>query len=450
MIRIHASSTPPLRSAWVGASLPIVLACVLGISLASPSGSLAIALPPGARAEEPETEPEKSAQEAAEETAEPADSRWMFTWDNSFKLTRADGQVALKWGGRIQNDWAFYDGDEAVEARVGELEDGTEFRRARLYVSGELWELVEFKAQYDFTGGSTKFNDAYLGLIDLPAIGGVRVGHFKEPFSLEQQTSSKYIHFMERATVIEAFSPARNNGFMIGQGATGKDPRVTWRLGAFKDVDDFGDGLSDEWIFSGRVTGLAVDRGDSLIHLGLSASLRSPLDDQVRFRSRPESHLAPRFVDTGTFAADEVTLLDLELAWIAGPFSAQTEWIRTDVDALAAPDPTFDGYYVTVGWILDRDYSRPYNRSEGKLNRLKVASGDRFRRGGSGVWELAARYSTLDLDDGSIRGGQLDNWTLGVNWYLLSNVRTTFNYVRADLDGVGTTDALQLRFQVDF
>jgi len=387
----------------------------------------------------------------ADDSTEDSEPRWTFDWDNSFKITRNDGEIALTLGGRIQNDWVFYDADSALEARVGELEDGSEFRRARLFVSGKLWKVVELKVQYDFAGGDATFKDVYLGLIDLPGVGGLRIGHLKEPFSLDEQTSSKYILFMERAPVLEAFSLARNNGFMIGQNATGKDPRITWRLGAFKEVDDFGDGLSEEWNLTGRITGTPVWKANSkVLHLGLAVSLRSPADDTVRFRSRPGSHLAPRFVDTGPFAADGVTQLGLELAWIDGPLSTQAEWVRADVDALGAPDPTFGGYYAAVGWILKRGYSRPYKRSEGSLDRLEVRDQDRFRRGGWGIWELAARYSSLDLDDGAVRGGQLDDWTLGLNWYLLSNVRTTFNYVRADLDGVGTADALQLRFQVEF
>lgn len=380
------------------------------------------------------------------------EKRWSFEWSNGFKLTSPDGETSFKFGGRIQNDWAFYDADPGLEAAVGPLEDGTEFRRARLFFEGTLWKTVEFKAQYDFAGGDAELKDVYLGLVNLPGIGGFRVGHVKEPFSIEEQTSSKYILLMERATAIEAFSPGRNNGFLIGRGATGEDARITWRLGVFKDVDDFGDRLSEEWNLTGRLTALPIyeDGGEHLLHLGLAASVRSPLDDAVRFRSRPESHLAPRFVDTGSFAADGVTLLGAEVLAIHGPLTVQGEWIRTDVDALAPPDPTFDGAYLTVGWILGEGYHHPYKNADAQLDRLKVRDGDRLRQGGWGVWELVARYSTLDLTDGGVDGGELDDWTLGVNGYLFSNVRTSLNYVRADLDGVGTADVLQVRFQIDF
>lgn len=395
--------------------------------------------------------PADSGADSGADAGDDSDTGWTFEWDNSFKLTSADGEVALKFGGRIQNDWAFYDADDALQAAVGPLEDGTEFRRSRLFFQGELWQLVEFRAQYDFAGGDASFNDVYLGLIDLPGVGGFRVGHFKEPFSLDDQTSSKYILFMERATALEAFTLSRNNGVMIGQGAQAANARgITWRLGAFKDVDEFGDGISDDWNVTGRLTGLPIDRvdGRQLLHLGMAASVRSPLDDSVRFRSRPESHLAPRFVDTGPIAADGQTQLGLELAFVRGPLLVQSEWVRTDVDTLAGADPTFQGGYLSAGWILKRDYRHPYK--DGAFDRLEVKPGDRFRRGGWGVWELAIRYSTVDLTDAGIQGGEMEDWTLGINGYLLGNVRTTVNYVHADLDGVGEADALQMRFQVDF
>ena len=165
-----------------------------------------------------------------------ARSRWTASWSNGFKVMSPDGDLSLKFGGRIQNDWAWYSADDELEAAVGGFEEGTEFRRARLFFEGELYDRVEFKAQYDFAGGDPEFKDVYLGLIHLPGVGGLRVGHYKEPFSLEEQTSSKYLTFLERALPIEAFSPARNTGFMLHGG----DDRFTWAVGAFRPADDFG------------------------------------------------------------------------------------------------------------------------------------------------------------------------------------------------------------------
>jgi phosphate-selective porin OprO/OprP len=182
------------------------------------------------------------------------------------------------------------------------------------------------------------------------------------------------------------------------------------------------------------------------LHLGLSVSDREPTGDAVRFRSRPESHLSPRLVDTSGFGADGVTLVDLEGALVVGPFSAQGEYIQASVDSLVGPDPDFDSFYVYGSWFLTGEH-RPYKNSAGAFDRLKPR---RVLGEGPGAWEIAVRYSTLDLTDSGIEGGELDDVTFGLNWYPYANVRWMLNYVMADLDGTGEGDAIQMRFQIDF
>ena len=45
-----------------------------------------------------------------------------------------------------------------------------------------------------------------------------------------------------------------------------------------------------------------------------------------------------------------------------------------------------------------------------------------------------ARYNDIDLEDASVNGGELDNITVGVNWYLNTNARVMVNYFMADLE----------------
>ena len=63
-----------------------------------------------------------------------------------------------------------------------------------------------------------------------------------------------------------------------------------------------------------------------------------------------------------------------------------------------------------------------------------------------------ARYSTLDLSDESVDGGEEDNFTFGVNWYPTPNFRFMANYVKVlDLKGgdfdEADPDAFMLRAQ---
>ena len=70
--------------------------------------------------------------------------------------------------------------------------------------------------------------------------------------------------------------------------------------------------------------------------------------------------------------------------------------------------------------------------------------------GGSGAWEIAARFSSIDLTDGMVSGGEQDNITLALNWYPNPATRWMLNFVRADVDNLGEVDFILTRWQVDF
>lgn len=374
-----------------------------------------------------------------------AEDDWVVKWSNGHKMESEDGQFELKFGGRIQADYTFVSPDTELEG--GYKGDGFEFRRARLFFEGTIYQRVSFKAQYDFTNGESAFKDVWIGLDN--SWGQVRMGHFKEPFSLEIMTSSKYIAFVERSMPIEAFAPERNSGVgVLGK----KGDKFNWGLGYFYEADDFGVSEDENRTnLTGRVAYRPIyeDKGKRMLHLGLAFTTKNTEDGGTqRFRSRPEAHFANRLVDTGSFASNGADILGLELAGVFNRFWFAAESINASVDAPAVGDPTFSGYYAQVGYFLTDDYRR-FKSSEGGFDRQKPKS-TWGKDGGSGAWEVLARFSTLDLTDKGITGGEEDNLTLGVNWYPNPATRFMLNWVRADVKDVGNSDAILARWQVDF
>ena len=69
---------------------------------------------------------------------------------------------------------------------------------------------------------------------------------------------------------------------------------------------------------------------------------------------------------------------------------------------------------------------RSYNKKSGILGPIPVAR--TVNQGGWGAWELALRYSSLDLSDKSIDGGKMDIFSLGVNWWLTPTFNVNINY----------------------
>ena len=391
--------------------------------------------------------------ESAKEQEKPKDDDFRVFYKTGLNFESGDGNFKVKLGGRIHDDWLWWlEPDDDVEDAVGRLDEGTEFRRARLFTSGTLFERVEFKAQYDFTDGDADFKDLWLGVKGIPIVNHIRVGQMKEPFGLEELTSSNTITFMERSTASEAFAPSRNTGLMVFDTAL-EDDRLWWGAGVFRDTDDFGDDPGGgEFNITAHLTGLPYweDDGKKMIHLGAAVSRREANENRLRRRSRPEIHNGPRFVDTGNFAADDEFLAGLEGALVYDGFSLQGEWM---IDAVnrerPSDDVTFTGGYIQASFWITGEH-RPYKRSDGAFDRVKPIENFLGKEEGVGAWEVAIRWSTLDLTDDVIAGGELDGWTLGVNWHLNPQARWMLNLVVPDLDDVGTSSAMMMRFQIDF
>lgn len=381
------------------------------------------------------------------------EEEWVAEWSNGHKFEKGDS-FKMKFGGRIQADFRFASADEELEEALGaEIESGFNFRRARLFFEGTMYDRVKFKAQYDFAGGDADFKDVWVALKLAP--GELRFGHAKEHFSLGEMTSSKYLAFLERATPTEVFSASRNSGVSF---AASPNERLNYGLGAHYDTDDFGNSIdSDRFNVTGRVVYRPIyeDSGKNLVHAGLSATQKQiEPGGSLRFRGRSGSGFGPRPIDTGGIPADDALGLNLELAGVHGPVWWQAEYYNVDVTSPsdlvvvdpARPDPTLEGWYVQGGYYLTGEHRR-YKTSVGAFDRQKPKS-NWDKTGGKGAWEIAARVTSTDLTEAG--GGELDTYTLGLNWYLNPATRLMINVVSAETADRGDVEFLLFRWQVDF
>jgi len=410
---------------------------------------------------------------------------------------KAAGKPSVSVGGRIYADWYAYDQGVNSIFQIGDQQNGFRFDTVRIFVKGSAFHVMDYKVQFDFAGtqsattgaagahdhggavavepahthaGGTlqaaTFKDVYITVKELPFLGHVKVGHYKEPFSLDQLTSSRYVTFMERS-LADTFVPARNVGIMAYD--TAADDNMTWGIGAF--ISENGD---EPPVFRNDNGGTAVTsrvtwtpwydeatEGRGLFHLGVDYSFRDIADGTARFRSRPEADLGSYVVDTGNIAAtSDVQLLGLEAAFVYGPFRVQSEYMRSFVSRAGFADPEFDGVYVQASYFLTGE-QRKYNRSNGSFdNRVKpyenffrVRDCDGYIQMGKGAWELAYRVSYLDLNSAGITGGDVTDHTVGLNWYLNPYSRLVLNYINSDLRRFGVAGNMHIfatRFQIDF
>jgi phosphate-selective porin OprO/OprP len=229
--------------------------------------------------------------------------------------------------------------------------------------------------------------------------------------------------------------------------------RFTWAFGAFSWGQANADNASTSLLsLTGRLGYQPVLRNDKdhTFHLGASFSSRTPTSDRVRYEARPEARFVSPFADTGDVPATRNTLFGLEAAWKKNNTWAQAEWIRSNLSTALETDPHFGGFTVQVGQFLT-GYSRPWDNLVGVWGRVKpdypYRGGNPFKKANGGEWEVAARYSVVDLTDGEVQGGVVRDITLGVNWYPRTTWRLQFNWIHSRVEDVGYANIWVLRYQ---
>jgi phosphate-selective porin OprO/OprP len=377
---------------------------------------------------------------------------------NTYRLHLEEDKMTMKIGAKLQVDAAAY----ATAKGYPSIDDGIEVRRARVYAQGDCILLLPFSYEIELGYIPNQFyiENSYLAFRELPWIGEIKFGQFQAPMGLDAVTSSRDTTMMELAGPLAALAPGVNAGMEIGRPIF--DRRATWKLGFFtagEGTQDTGDAASNYGRAITRITVLPLyepspDHPGSatLLHLGLSANYLYSANSSVRYRSRPESHLAPYVIDTGNIDANGALVAGAEVAWVNGPFSLQSEYLHSWVDEKDGQVPGFDGVYASVSYFLTGE-SRPYNRQNGRFARVIPHQNFDWGKGGWGAWEVAARASYVTLNSADVHGGRLSMLMTGVNWYVHSHVKWRFEYGLghvADRQPEGNINVLQTRMEVDF
>ena len=408
-------------------------------------------------------------------------------WKHQLNFESNDKNFAVHLGGRTQIDTVFLESNPAAFGAVNNAgdADSVNFRRARLRADGTIYKTIDYVVEYDFVnsvndnaglvGGlpgqpNSAANvihvpaptDGYFTFKETPIVGNVRVGLQKEPIGLEHLTSSRYLDFMERSFNQDAYTGPSNNGFSMGASAFnnfGEDDRGLWTVGVFKNsVNAFAYAVDDgAYAIDGRAAWLIWDEcdGAQLMHVAGSYSHRDPLNNQLRIRSRGSLRngpgpLNPVFADSGTFTTDSQDLAAAEFAMVLGSFQLQSEYILSNaIDATngGGNHGTYatHGYYVMASYFLTGEH-RAYDKKAASFGRVIPLRNSRWcpqdcSEGGWGAWQVLARYSNLDLTDAGINGGQVQDYTAGVNWFLNPNMKIQANYVATDRDSLGMLPA---------
>jgi phosphate-selective porin OprO/OprP len=356
----------------------------------------------------------------------------------------------IRVGGGLLYDASSFTQDEESTQQL-QLDSNHKVRDGRLLLKGRLKfkRPVTWSSGFMYDGATDSWLVRETGImVEVPEIWGhVFLGRTKEGFSLNKVMVGYAGWTMERATISDATIPILADG--VKWLGIAPKLRLLWNAGFY------GDAFSEEQSFStydrqlvGRLAWLPTFRERTRLHLGMSLRYGKPDDGLLRLRSRPENFIAPYFVDTEQFPADNTKMVGVEAYYRPGPLLVGTEYFVQKVKAPDSGDPTFHGGDVVVSWLATGE-TRAYNTRGGFFNQVSPAR--TVFEGGPGAWELVGRVSYVDLDSGVIRGGRFWRVTPMVNWYLSDQLRLEFAYGFGVLDRFnlhGATQFFQSRLQL--
>lgn len=305
------------------------------------------------------------------------------------------------------------------------IDDG-EVRRAELILKGKKGNF-DWVVGYDPSTRNDKFLDVN-GRYRFNSKLSARVGQYKQPNSMEELSSTQNNDFIVKAMATQAFAVSRRQGASL----TWQDGK--WMLTGGWFGREITDGGGSGAGYGGRFAYAPVLDDGNIIHFGASAISHDTNVDQDRIRARPGMDMSttPRLIDSGTFRdANKRSTLGLEAGWVRGPFKLQTEVFDATANRLAHADYKVHGWYVSGLWNLTGE---TWGYKDGVFTTKHPGHK-------SGMWQLAARYEKLDLNDGLVRGGEERNFTVGINYYAMRNFKFSLDYVRADaIKGSGIRD----------
>ena len=416
----------------------------------------------------PATEPPKlAAQEAPKVT---------FA-NNRPTIATADGRSSISVRANVQLDGAMYGESPAgpldqdfrrgsvggtpnrENSAARDFSDGFYFRRARFGVEGLIARDWNYRLLLELGGsgteGPTRINDAWIAYNGFAPFS-FQLGAFSPPANMDDGTSPEDLPFLERASASELSRALGGADGRIGLGVKASGKRymsaLTFTTRTVNDAEVFDTQLAAV----ARAGFLVATSDDYNVHLGangtyvfqaadqgLGATPRNPL----RFRDRPEIRVdSVRLIDTGSIDAEGASSYGLEFGANYKSFYLQGEHFWFDVQRRGSstlPDPDFKGYYLQASWMPTGERRR-YNMATGSFQgpRPLVPFSS---NGGFGAFEIAARYSRMNLNfmeglEGtaaaaeSVRGGDQAVTTLGINWYPNPNMKLMLDYLMIDVD----------------
>ena len=400
-------------------------------------------------------------QEAAEAKAK--ETPKLIIGENGFSFASADTNFSVQLKGVLQVDSRTFFQDAGTTGN-----DGILLRRARPILQGTVFRDFDFLFVPDFGGsGTPQIFDAYLNYRYSPELQ-LQVGKYKTPVGLEQLQADQNVLFNERALPTDLV-PNRDLGFELHGDLL--EGTISYAGGIFNGVGDGRNSsnvdIEDNKAFAGRVffqpfktTSIRPLQG---LGLGVSGSIEAMQGTNTTGlpNNTSGSLSTPGYLTVGQqqfFAYNPTNRsvvadgghwrLSPQGTYCYGPFGLLGEYVISDQQvALGGAGPRqatrlqHTAWQIAANWVLTGEDST-FN---GVVPRHPFNPG----QGAWGAWQLAARYSQLDIDPAAFplfanpttSARAAHEWSVGLNWYLNRNIKVAASYSHTDFSGGGGTGA---------
>lgn len=366
--------------------------------------------------------------------------------------SRTEIESILKFDGYLMLDHdyygPFYNKDE------NSYRHATEIRRSKIALTLEPSKYVKTKFQLKYSKkledkGELSLGDAFIHL-KMPLNTALQVGRMKEPFGLEQQTSSADLLLIERSIITESFAPGRSFGFQFNH----KQKNYTFTAGHYLERDtDHNFALSNFNLFeydsnydtkamTARLTFAPILQRQSTLHLGTSFSQRNFAGKKVQIKERGEVNNADKIIQSARFYADDSTLYQADIAWSNPTTLIQAELYSSRNQQTQGHKWLYSGAYVQASY----HFSGYYKYKNGRFKPSKSSE--------KGSTEIVLRQSAINLRDHNV-GSESSFTSFGINYYPYKNTKIMFNMIVPQIWGDTINDnqsgnAYSMRLQVTF
>jgi len=383
-----------------------------------------------------------------------------FVWNDRPSIVFGE-DINVAVTGRALVEWRWFDPD------VGE--DLFALRAGRLGLKGDLTRHLDWEIEREIGAGDAEeegdsriefgdWKDVFVRWRTFDA-ARVKVGRFKIPFGLEQNTGVSELDFAYRALGSQKIAPGRDTGVMMS-GALG---RLGYEAGIFDDDGDNAEFSETQFVEEGQDLpnvgpSFAVRiSGDLFRALGVSGRLRSANLGVAYTNSdvpeglnslRGESFWGTQDFFERVYVKGRRQRFGAQFDWTPGPTSLRAEWMQSREQRKEQSNRNADlsdfigtAWYVTGTWFVTGE------DKDDNVNAKRP-----LFKGGPGAIELAARYEQLGFGSASNEGDSFTNpraehltpnsdsvFTLGVNWITSKWTRVIVNAIHEDFEDVNRT-----------